>query len=52
MTLANDKSFIFELETGTRFKANNGKIYELEKLRRTRYACIELATKGPISSLQ
>jgi SprT protein len=42
---ANDKSFIFELETGTRFKANNGKIYELEKLRRTRYACIELATK-------
>lgn len=42
---ANDKSFIFELETGTRFQANNGKIYELGQLRRTRYACVELATK-------
>jgi hypothetical protein len=42
---ANDKSFIFELETGTRFQANNGKIYELGQLRRTRYACLELATK-------
>ena len=44
---ANDKSFIFELETGTRFKACNGKIYELGKLRRTRYVCVELATKKP-----
>ena len=42
---ANDKSFIFELETGTRFRAENGKIYELGQLRRTRYACVELATK-------
>ena len=42
---ANDKSFIFELETGTRFQANNGKIYELGQLRRKRYACLELATK-------
>jgi hypothetical protein len=42
---ANDKSFIFELEIGARFQANNGKIYELRKLRRTRYACVELATK-------
>ena len=41
----NDKNFIFELETGTRFQANNGKIYELGHLRRKRYACIELATK-------
>ena len=41
---ANDKSFIFELETGTRFQADNGKIYELGQLRRTRYACVELAT--------
>ena len=41
----NDKSFIFELETGSRFQANNGKIYELGKLRRTRYACVELSTK-------
>ena len=41
---ANDKSFIFELETGTRFRAENGKIYELGQLRRTRYACVELAT--------
>ena len=41
----NDKSFIFELETGTRFKAYNGKIYELGKLRRTRYVCVELVTK-------
>ena len=40
----NDKSFIFELEIGARFQANNGKIYELRKLRRTRYACVELAT--------
>lgn len=42
---ANDKSFIFELQTGTRFIANNGKIYELGKLRRTRYVCVELETK-------
>ena len=42
---ANDKSFIFELETGTHFQANNGKIYELGQLRRTRYACLEIATK-------
>ena len=42
---ANDKSFIFELETGTRFQAGNGKIYELGQLRRKRYACVELATK-------
>ena len=42
---ANDKNFIFELETGTRFQASNGKIYELGQLRRKRYACIELATK-------
>ena len=41
----NDKSFIFELETGTRFQASNGKIYELGQLRRKRYACVELATK-------
>ena len=42
---ANDKNFIFELGTGTRFQASNGKIYELGQLRRKRYACIELATK-------
>ena len=42
---ANDKSYIFELKTGTRFQAGNGKIYKLGQLRRTRYACIELATK-------
>ncbi|MEC8090209.1 MAG: sprT domain-containing protein [Bacteroidota bacterium] len=42
---ANDKNFIFELETGTRFQSSNGKIYELGQLRRKRYACIELATK-------
>ena len=42
---ANDKNFIFELETGTRFQASNGEIYELGHLRRKRYACIELATK-------
>ena len=42
---ANDKNFIFELGTGTRFHASNGKIYELGHLRRKRYACIELATK-------
>ena len=42
---ANDKNFIFELETGTRFQASNGKIYELGQLLRKRYACIELATK-------
>ena len=40
------KSFrFFELETGTRFQASNGQIYELGQLRRKRYACIELATK-------
>ena len=42
---ANDKNFIFELGTGTRFQASNGKIYELGQLRRKRYACIELASK-------
>ena len=42
---ANVKSFIFELETGTRFRAENGKIYELGQLRRTSYACVELDTK-------
>ena len=42
---ANDKNFIFELETGTRFQSSNGKIYQLGQLRRKRYACIELATK-------
>lgn len=42
---ANNKNFIFELETGTRFQAGNGKIYELGHLRKKRYACIELSTK-------
>ncbi|MCH1385163.1 MAG: sprT domain-containing protein [Flavobacteriaceae bacterium] len=41
---ANDKSFIFELESGTRFMADNGKTYILGHLRRKRYACVQEAT--------
>jgi hypothetical protein len=40
----NNKSFIFELEKGTRFVMPNKKVYILGALRRKRYACEEVST--------
>ncbi len=37
----NNKSFIFELEKGTRFSMPNQKVYIMGALRRKRYACEE-----------
>jgi hypothetical protein len=39
-----NKSFIFELEKGTRFTMPNKKVYILGALRRKRYACEEVST--------
>ena len=40
----NHKSFIFELEKGTRFRMPNKKVYVMGELRRKRYACTEEQT--------
>ena len=38
----NNKTYIFELNSGSKFIASNGKIYKKGKKRRTRYECISI----------
>lgn len=40
----NEKSYIFELNEGTKFKTANGKIFQKGKKRRTRFEATELST--------
>lgn len=40
----NDKSFIFEIPMGEKFKLYNGKVFERGKKRVKRFECLELAT--------
>ena len=42
--LSNNKSYIHELDLGTRFDIYNGKIFKLEKKLKKRYKCIEVET--------
>jgi hypothetical protein len=40
----NDKSFIFEIPLGEKFRLYNGRVFERGKKRVKRYECLELAT--------
>ena len=40
----NDKSYIFEIPYGTRFRIHNGKVFQKGALRVKRYECLELST--------
>ena len=41
---ANDKSFIFEIPLGEKFRLYNGRVFKRGKKRVKRYECLELAT--------
>jgi len=40
----NDKSFIFEIPMGEKFRSYNGKVFERGRKRVKRFECLELAT--------